>query len=507
VRISILAAATALAAVVGAAPAMAKSVQNEFLQFSHCPVSNPGIDGCTVSTTTGGEFVMGSTAVTINKDLVLQGGLPKEGNTLVPPNDGTPEVSKTPLTVPGGLVGIEGVGPEITATAEPAGPIELDLANLYGAGPLVELPLTVKLDGTGLGETCFIGKPSEPVSLTLTTGTTSPPSPNKPITGSAGTRGIEGEGYINHVTGTVLVDNSFSVPGVNGCGGSLLELVLDPAVDLKAGLPAAAGKNTAVMQGEFIEVDSRLVKTEVLLPEFGTCTKIAPVKNGKITEYLGQYQNPGCYTEAVENDEPNRVGKYEWSPAPGAKPGFSGTLGKFTLETLGKNEISCLEGSDSGEYNGLKTEKLGLTLTGCENKALGTSCHSTGASAGEITSSLSGTLGFIKDSVEEKPTTGLLLKPQSGSVLATIVCGSTEEIVEGSLIGTITPPDASSLNYTLALKGVLGKQTPQSFEEGPTQTLTTTIVSGSSRTTEGSAINGTAHQRTEAPTTLKARAF
>jgi len=62
--------------------------------------------------------------------------------------------------------------------AELADPAHLDLKNLGGAGPLVNLPLKVKLDNLLLGNACFIGSSSEPVTLNLTDGTTNPDLPN-----------------------------------------------------------------------------------------------------------------------------------------------------------------------------------------------------------------------------------------------------------------------------------------------------------------------------------------
>jgi hypothetical protein len=46
------------------------------------------------------------------------------------------------------------------------------------------------------------------------------------------------------VSGVTLADSTFAVPAANGCG---LLGVLDLAVDLKEGLPSAAGDNSVVM--------------------------------------------------------------------------------------------------------------------------------------------------------------------------------------------------------------------------------------------------------------------
>ncbi len=45
-------------------------------------------------------------------------------------------------------------------------------------------------------------------------------------------------------TGVEVADNTFAVPGANGCG---LLGALDVALDLKVGLPSASGKNSALI--------------------------------------------------------------------------------------------------------------------------------------------------------------------------------------------------------------------------------------------------------------------
>ena len=58
---------------------------------------------------------------------------------------------------------------------------------------------------------------------------------------------------------TSLVDNSFSVPGASGCGG-VLSPIVDLAVDADIGLPAAAGKNTAIIDGSLEQTTAAFVK-------------------------------------------------------------------------------------------------------------------------------------------------------------------------------------------------------------------------------------------------------
>jgi hypothetical protein len=469
-----VAAVMATLAALGAPSPAAAGIQQELAVFATCPINTPGVTACIVSRTTAGEFVLGSKAVTVNKTITLQGGLSELTNQLVPATDGN-TLSKTPLTVPGGLVGIElGGVTEVTATAELAGPVLLELENLGSNNPAVVLPLKVKLDNPLLGNGCYIGSNTEPTTLQLTSGTTNPPPPNKPITGSKGEAPIFLDRnkiiVINHSS---LVDNSFSVPGVNGCG--LLPLVIDPVVDLDAGLPAAAGKNTAILSGGFLAASSRTVKAERALPELGRCVKVAGVKEEVAEEVVetvfhGHFENATCVGENLAN-----AGRFEWIPGPGAQPKFTGTSAATTLATVGHAAIKCSAGSYSGEYTGPKTATETIKLTGCQRTSSKQACQSAGAAAGEIVSSpLEGSLGFVQDFYEGETlhlSVGLDLTHSPSLVAAE--CGASKEavVVEGSVIGPFGTVDKMVAANTLKYKATGGKQAPEAFEGGPTDTL------------------------------------
>lgn len=106
--------------------------------------------------------------------------------------------------------------------------------------------MKLKLGNPLLGEHCYAGSNSHPIVVALTTGTTSPPLPNKPITGNPGTLTIEEE-EIFKISGNSLVNNTFAAPGVEGCG--LIPFLIDPLVDFAMGVPAPSGHNTAVLNG------------------------------------------------------------------------------------------------------------------------------------------------------------------------------------------------------------------------------------------------------------------
>jgi hypothetical protein len=489
----------------GASSAPAASFQNQFLQFAHCPVNTPGVELCMVSTVTSGEFHLGSNAVPINKTILLQGGYNPKTHELIGATDGN-TLSKTPLMIPGGLLGIELLGnlTEVTATAELAGTVHLNLNNINGAGPLVSLPLKVKLDNPLLGNACYIGSESEPVLLNLTDGTTNPPPPNKPISGKFGTPVIKDEGRVLGATNNTLVDNAFSAPGVNGCAG-ILSLVVDLAVDVKAGLPAAAGTNTAIMNGSLEQTEARVVKTEQEIPLFGRCTKVEGVKEGGVTVYHGKYSSSNCVTEAVESLQP---GKYEWAAGPGPKRKFTGTGLTTAFETVGKNRIACTSSSAEGEYTGLKTETISYSFSGCQNAKAKSECQSAGASPGEIrTSPLAGELGLITDVEPVLPVVGVDLKPASATSLTQFECGGVEESVAGSVIGAVASVDKMSSTMVLKFKATKGVQAPEQFEELPKDTLSTTLTSGAGKSVEASGLSSSLKYTSEEPIEIKARAF
>ena len=101
-------AAAAMLVLVVAVPAMAES--KDFEVFKQCPTKNPEVNLCVFVQSSGGEFTIGKKTVPVNKTITLQGGsiLNEEtgGETFVAAANGE-TLSKTPLTVPGGLLGIK----------------------------------------------------------------------------------------------------------------------------------------------------------------------------------------------------------------------------------------------------------------------------------------------------------------------------------------------------------------------------------------------------------------
>ena len=62
------------------------------------------------------------------------------------------------------------------------------------------------------------------------------------------------------ISNNSLVNNSFAAPGATGCGGFLVELLLNPIINAKLGLPAAAGNNTAILSGTLEQAGAEAVR-------------------------------------------------------------------------------------------------------------------------------------------------------------------------------------------------------------------------------------------------------
>jgi hypothetical protein len=265
--------AALLALLIFSGHALASAPTGAYAVFSDCPYENELVKQCNYSETTGGEVKLGNTRAPITSTILLQGGSTLNFETEVEEffaaKDGK-TLSKAAQSVEGGLAdlipksdlpellwpayeavfenGVSGVR-AVTELALPASDIGIDASDLVeGEGVALTLPVKVHLENPFLGSNCYIGSSTDPIYFKLTTGTTSPPSPNKPISGTGGEFEFAEEGAILKEKGFKLVDNSFAAPAATGCGG-LLSAIVNPIVNAKAGLPAAAGENTAILTG------------------------------------------------------------------------------------------------------------------------------------------------------------------------------------------------------------------------------------------------------------------
>jgi hypothetical protein len=270
--------AVALAACLGAlslASVSSAEPTGEFAVFKQCPLSNPAVELCMYSVSSNGSFTIGNKTVPLKNPVTLQGGVApnfETGNSDFVGAANGDTLSKTPQPVPGGLLGIEAPSwwPKflrdlfneevinkgltgVNATVElakPASNIKVNLVSLLEEkGTALSLPVKIKLSNSFLGNNCYVGSSSNPVVLNFTSGTTAPPPPNTPIKGALGSVAVNETGTLLTFSGGRLVDNAFAAPGASGCGG-LFSIFVDPLVNSILGTPAAAGKNTAILEGE-----------------------------------------------------------------------------------------------------------------------------------------------------------------------------------------------------------------------------------------------------------------
>ncbi|MFZ4434319.1 MAG: PKD domain-containing protein, partial [Microthrixaceae bacterium] len=166
----------------------------------------------------------------------------------------------------------------------------------------IRLRFRIKLGGSPfgvyVGASCSIGTTAAPIDINvLTTGTTSPPAPNTPISGAP---------YLSNGT-FLLVNNSFSVPGASGCAPLIGSATgINGVVNDNLGLPAAAGKNTAVVAGQTTPIIQRgviakIVTDPVLLSGESPFTVAFNGSESSVTKgpanYLWQFPDGSTSTE------------------------------------------------------------------------------------------------------------------------------------------------------------------------------------------------------------------
>jgi hypothetical protein len=269
-----------------ASSALAKSPKGAFAVFAQCPTATATT--CFYLSSTGGELRLNKETIPLTKSVTVQGGIERNAKTgaetFIAASNGE-TLSKTPQTLPGGLSGLfscreignplekivceeefedghtaVNVIPEL---AKPASEIVISKANfLKHEGVSLQLPVKIRLENPFFGSECYVGSATNPVMWPLTTGTTKPSEPNKPISGTAGKVEVLEGGTLEKAIEASLVENDFRAPEASGCGGIYSSLI-DPIVDSKFGLPAAAGTNTAILKGtvEFATAEA-VVKSE-----------------------------------------------------------------------------------------------------------------------------------------------------------------------------------------------------------------------------------------------------
>ncbi len=268
-----------------ASPASAIEPTGEFTIFNQCPRFTPEVTDCIHTMAADGELTIDKLTVPTTNPITIQYGFSGAGSNIhvVGALNGE-TLSPTPQQVPGGLSSVidckEIKGKRLPAMlrglcqrivnhtrdnavnlivelARPASEIYFNTGNeLFKSGVALGLPVKIRLENPLLGNHCYIGSSSDPISFGLGTGTTAPPPPNQPISGKVGEVNFNEEFTITQVTHQTEVDNTFSAPVAKGCGGPLAFLI-DPLINSKIGLPAPSGHNT-VIYNDIAQYDSNV---------------------------------------------------------------------------------------------------------------------------------------------------------------------------------------------------------------------------------------------------------
>ncbi|WP_405900924.1 hypothetical protein OG242_28770 [Streptomyces sp. NBC_00727] len=272
VRVGLLASFTALAAVAstGSATAATTTLNGSWAPFSRCPVDDPAMlaaDGatdtaiCVSSHSTSGSIKLGNTEVPVGASDLQVGVVNHPGgtSTVISPGDGA--LIADSAKVPGGLLGlmcpndipvVTGICKtltdvnlnRVTATIESVNaPTGFQLvAGTTTGKPILTLPVRIHLENPLLGDKCYIGSSSNPILL-KPQNLTQPAISSEKFAGD-GTPDTAGQMNRLNLLGATQTDTTYAVPGTSGCGllGSL-----NWAVNLKTGLPSAAGNNNVTL--------------------------------------------------------------------------------------------------------------------------------------------------------------------------------------------------------------------------------------------------------------------
>ena len=117
-----------------------------------------------------------------------------------------------------------------------------------------------------------------------------------------------------------------------------------------------------------------------------------------------------------------------------------------------------------------------ITFSGCEFVTLGLVCNSVGVPPGEIvTAPLVVTLGYINGPKKEA---GIDLSTATGGPLMEFVCAGLRVLVDGSVIGKVTPVNkvvTPPAHFSVRFTQTAGKQKPPKFEGEPPDVLSTSF--------------------------------
>jgi NHL repeat-containing protein len=222
--------------------------------FFRCPVDDPAMlatDGvtsvefCLGSNSTHGSITIGNLTATTGNTNLQTGLVGPDASQLsvISPSSPIGALLADPVEITGTPVG------SVTALTKSAGtPSDFNLfAGISTGVPIITLPIKIQLVNPALGPHCFIGSDADPIVLHPQNNDL---SSAKSIGGffsfdPTGVPDLAGVDASLLITGAIQGDDTFAVPGAQGCGpnGSL-----DAVVNAVVGLPSPAGNNHIVLE-------------------------------------------------------------------------------------------------------------------------------------------------------------------------------------------------------------------------------------------------------------------
>jgi hypothetical protein len=253
--------------------------------FTNCPLNNPvmhevmpnsdnggGFTACVAGDATTGSVQIGNITTSLTEPVNVQFGF------YIPPQDANfyPAPAVSPLAGPSAILSTKpdliskslttALGcPSSDATVENICTQAQTRGGVYNqvyalaqeAGPITNFQLfswtqwvKFKLINPLLGTSCYIGSNDNPVvvnpSLSSGPGGGIFENPDPAPT-------VHPDTFVLGLTGAIASDNTFSAPGVTGCGpGGVANVAVDEALDTASGLPAASGTNSLTLNGSFL---------------------------------------------------------------------------------------------------------------------------------------------------------------------------------------------------------------------------------------------------------------
>jgi hypothetical protein len=282
-------------------------------RLGNCPVGghaeypaaeNAEADLCVWGRTTpkeGGQFTVGPITVPLAESIQLQYGLAytegekenekgeiaNEVEYYVPPVHGAPAITPTPEKVPGEPIAhitsqeqeelgwSEGLKysyahakksalKTVYENIELAGIPATNRSNLINKeGTAVEAPVKIKGENKWmqqLGDVCYIGSNAEPIVQHLTSGTSESPLTHEKIEGKVGAIAAYYEFELITITGNVLVDNTYPVPGASCTGPYSSEIAA--TIDKEFDIPQPAGASVTELKGELWNSTTELLEAK-----------------------------------------------------------------------------------------------------------------------------------------------------------------------------------------------------------------------------------------------------